>query len=170
MDVKQTSLSQSLYFFPPGPTHLFGSNPSFLPLLPYAFDSHLPPTPLQSVLGLPGPSHGPPCWPPLLFQLHSPCLHWSRLSLSPAGPLPSIIGPPDQCELNIRYPLHTLYSPCPMLTTHPPTPPPPPHPTPPTHPPHPPPPPPPLFAYHIVPRLLWPIDGLIHVRHRPLIP
>ena len=103
-----TSLSQSLYSSPPGP-----SPPSVLirrpsPLLPYAPDSHLPLTPLHSAPGPPGPFHGLPHRPPLSFRLHIPRLHWSRLSLSPAEHLPSVICPSDQCRLSIYYPLPLL--------------------------------------------------------------
>ena len=85
------------------------------------------PYPLQSAPG-PLPPRGPPCRTPLPFQLHGPCLHWSRLSLSPAEPLPSVIRPPDQCRLNIRYPLHS-FTPLPYAN------------------------PLPRFTYHIIPRL-----------------
>ena len=71
----------------PHPPPPFGSNPSSLPptLCP-----RLPPTPYPPSVS-PGPS-GPLPWssppsprrPPLPFQLHIPCLHWLRLSLSSA--------------------------------------------------------------------------------------
>ena len=90
------------------------------PYYPMPSTSTSPPPSLQSVPGPPGPSHGRPCRPPFPFQLYRPCLHWSRLSLSPAGPLSSVIHLPDQCGLNIRYPLHSLHPPCPMLNPLPP--------------------------------------------------
>ena len=98
-----SSLSQSLYSSSPPrpyPRSVLIRRPS--PLLPYALDSPLPSTPLP----LP----------------RIPCLHWSRLSLSPAEPLPSVVRPADQCRLNIRYPLRSLHSPCPTLTPLPPLP------------------------------------------------
>ena len=113
-----SSLSQSLPPPPPPPPPTpppppnpppFGSNQLSLPPI------NLCPRPS-------GPLPWSPCRPPLPFQLHSSCLHWSRLSLSPAEFLPSVIHPADQCRLNIRYPLRSLHSPCPTLTPLPPLP------------------------------------------------
>ena len=122
-----SSRSQSLYSSPPPPPYPpFGSNPSPPPptLCP-----RLPPLPfpLHPDPGLLDPSSGTPCQPhfPFRFPVHR--LHWSRHSLSPPVPLPSVIRPPDQCRPRTPYPLRILPPPpppppCPQLNPYPPLP------------------------------------------------
>ena len=118
------SLIQSLYssprpYPPPPPPPPFGSNPSSLPLLPYALDSLLSASPLHPGPGLLDPSSDTPCQPH--FQFGSPSTLVPSFTVSPV-PLPSVIHPPDQCRPWTPYPLRILHSPCPQLTpTHPPT-------------------------------------------------
>ena len=109
-------------FLPPSPTPL-----SVLirhPSLPTTLCPRLPPPPcpLHPGPGLLDPSSGTPFSPHLPLWLPDHCLHWSRLSLSPTVPLPSVIHPPDQCRPRVRYPLCVLHSPCPILPPYPPLP------------------------------------------------
>ena len=114
---------QSLIQFPPPPpppthTHThFNSNPSSLPLLPYALDSLLPfphfiPalafwTPLVNTLWSAIHSSSTPSPPPTLVL---------SLTVPPAAPLPPVLRPPDHCRPGTLGPFSMLHPPCPHLT------------------------------------------------------
>ena len=110
---------------PPPPLSVLIRRPS--PLLPYAPDSLLPPTPFHTGPGLLDPSSDTPCQPhfPFRFPVHR--LHWSRHSLSPPCPfhpssvLQTSVGPGLLIPSAFYTPPPPPPPPCPQLTPYPPT-------------------------------------------------